>query len=144
MSKTSSWQRIDMSLWHVIKMQEIMHCGVKYSQIKSKINNEYFQDFSSPVWFGSFDWMCHGFVVRNQFYVVCPTIFIRPEKWLFTPVFTAGYLVSLSELINIKVHFIAAYFIWPDSKLNNKTVLSCFSKHFLPINLIRTNIHQYR
>lgn len=61
------------------------------------------------------------------------------QKWLHTPVFTAGYFFFLA--INIKVHFSAFLFIWPDSKLSNKTVLSGSSKHFLPINLIRTNIH---
>lgn len=45
---------------------------------------------------------------------------IRPQKWQSTSsTFIVGYYVLLSKLMNIKVNFTAAHFIWPKSKFSS-------------------------
>lgn len=47
-------------------------------------------------------------------------MFLFPPQLPYIQLYYSYTYVSLWELINTKVHFIASHFIWPDSELKNK------------------------
>ena len=76
-----------------------------------------FLDICSAVWFDSFDWTCHGFMVMvqvlgssfaNNSFICPPKMTVNPSFFFFF--FTPGHLVSGSDRLSIKVYFIASLF----------------------------------
>lgn len=61
---------------------------------------------------------------------ICSNSLFILAKMIAFHIFSFAVRDFFSLVLNIKVHFSAFLFIWPDSELNNKTVLSGSSKQF--------------